>query len=146
MKVVRYVSLLLSLSLLAFSAFAAESTPAPTKGTVKRFVAVVDPDGVQRVAIIGGDYYFDPNDIVLKLNVPVELTVKKAPGYVPHDIEAKSPEAGIVFITDINAKTPVVIKFTPSKVGKYPLFCSKSLLFFKTHRERGMEGTIEVVE
>jgi plastocyanin domain-containing protein len=116
------------------------------KGKIKRIVATVDPDGVQRVEITGGEYYFDPNYIVVKVNVPVELKVKKAAGYVPHNLMVKAPEAGIDFKTDLSSKEVHIVKFTPTKVGKYPMYCDKRLLFFKSHRDRGMEGTIEVVE
>jgi plastocyanin len=57
-----------------------------------------------------------------------------------------APEAGINVRIDMDAKKPDVIKFTPTKVGLYPVYCDKKLLFFKSHRERGMEGVIEVVE
>lgn len=117
-----------------------------TMGKEKRVVATVDADGVQRVEVIGGDYYFDPNYIVVKVNKPVELTVKKASGFVPHDMVVKAPEAGIDFKADLDAKKPETIKFTPTKVGKYPMICDKKLLFFKSHKDRGMEGIIEVVE
>lgn len=111
----------------------------------KRFVVPVDADGVQRVEMVGGDYFYDPNVIVVKVNKPVELKVKKAAGYVPHNLIAKAPEAGIDFTIDLKGD-PQAIKFTPTKVGKYPIYCDKSLLWFKTHREKGMEGLIEVVE
>lgn len=107
-------------------------------------VVPVDKDGVQRVAIVGGNYFFKPNHIVVKVNIPVELTVSKESGFVPHDIVAKSPEAGIVFQESLST-TPKTIKFTPTKVGKYPLYCSKKAPFSKSHREKGMEGVIEVV-
>jgi plastocyanin len=49
-------------------------------------------------------------------------------------------------VTDLNDKKPELIKFTPTKIGKYAMYCDKKLLWFKSHRERGMEGVIEVVE
>jgi plastocyanin domain-containing protein len=115
----------------------------PTKE--KRAVATLDPDGVQRVEITGGEYYFDPNYIVVKVNVPVEFKVKKAKGYVSHDIVVKAPDAGIDFKVDLSDKETKTVKFTPTKIGKYPMECDKRLLFFKSHKERGMEGVIEVV-
>jgi plastocyanin len=39
-----------------------------------------------------------------------------------------------------------VIKFTPKKAGSYPFYCSKKLLFFESHKDKGMKGTLEVVE
>ena len=115
------------------------------KGKEKRVVATVDADGVQRVEVVGGEYYFDPNYIVVKVNIPVEFKVKKASGYVPHNIAVKAPEAGIDFNVDMKGE-PKPVKFTPTKVGKYPMYCDKKLLWFKSHKDRGMEGMIEVVE
>jgi plastocyanin domain-containing protein len=111
----------------------------------KRFVATVDQDGVQRVEILAGDYYFNPNDIVLKVNVPVELKIRKEGGIIPHDFIIKAPEAGMNIKEEISTE-PKIIKFTPTKTGKFPFYCDKKFLFFKSHRERGMEGIIEVTQ
>ena len=45
---------------------------------------------------------FDPNTIVVKVNVPVEFKVKKTGGYTPHDIVVKAPEAGIDFAVSLD--------------------------------------------
>lgn len=113
-------------------------------GQIKRFVAETGADGVQHVEITGGDYYFDPNYIVVKVNVPVEFKAKKAAGYVPHDLLVKAPDAGIDFKIDLKEDWQTV-KFTPVKPGKYEIECGKKLLWFKSHKERGMHGVIEVV-
>ncbi|HUJ17801.1 MAG TPA: cupredoxin domain-containing protein [Nitrospirota bacterium] len=112
----------------------------------KRFVATVGPDGVQHVDITGGEYFFDPNYIVVKVNVPVELSVKKTKGYVPHDILVKAPEAGIDFKVKLSDKEAMTVKFTPTKTGKYEMECDERFLFFKSHKDRGMDGFIEVVQ
>ena len=110
------------------------------------FVAVIGPDGVQRVEITGGKYYFDPDTIVVKVNVPVVLVVKKTGGIIPHSIFLKAPEAGIDFSISLH-KTPTNISFTPTKVGTYPFWCTKRApLSSKSHKDHGMTGVIEVVE
>ena len=111
---------------------------------VNRAAATLGDDGVQRVDVVGGSYFYKPDHIVLKLNTPVELTASKESGIVPHDIVANFPEAGIEFQESLSS-TPKVIRFTPTKVGTYPFFCSKDVPFFKSHREKGMEGVFEVV-
>jgi plastocyanin domain-containing protein len=115
------------------------------KGERKDFVATVDPDGIQRVVIVGGGYFYNPNHIIVKVNVPVELKVTKEPGVTPHDVVMKSPEAGMDFAEELGT-SPKTIKFTPTKTGKFPLYCSKKVPFLQSHREKGMEGTVEVVE
>ena len=110
-----------------------------------KFVAVIGPDGVQKVEITGGSYYFNPNDIVVKVNVPVELIVKKE-GSTPHSIFLKAPEAGIDFNVTLGNE-PKTIKFTPTKVGTYPFWCTKRApLSSKSHKDRGMTGVLEVVD
>jgi len=115
----------------------------------KRVVATIDFDGVQRVEVIGAEYYFDPNYIVVKVNKPVELKVKKgadASWFIPHDMMAQAQEAGIDFIVDLR-KDEQSVHFTPTKTGKYPFYCDKKPPFGgKSHRDRGMEGVLEVVE
>jgi len=110
----------------------------------KIFRAVIAKNGVQYVEIVGGNYFFDPNHIIVMLNVPVELKVRKEPGITPHDIVMKSPEAGMDFKESLDTETKT-IRFTPTKTGTYPFFCDKKLLFFESHREKGMEGVMEVV-
>jgi plastocyanin domain-containing protein len=110
-----------------------------------RVVATVDPDGIQRVDVVGRSYYFKPNVIVVKVNIPVELKVSKAGGSTPHNISCHAPEAGIEFSVSLES-APNRIQFTPSKVGKYPFECTKKFLFFKSHKDRGMQGVLEVVE
>jgi plastocyanin domain-containing protein len=111
----------------------------------KRLIATADADGVQRVEVLGGSYYFDPNAIVVKVNVPAEFKVRKEPGMAPHSIAIHAPEAGVDFSESLSTE-PKVIKFTPIKTGKYPFVCDKRFLFFKSHKDRGMEGVLEVVE
>jgi plastocyanin domain-containing protein len=132
----------LILTMLVFSALFFVSD---TYGQKKTYKATIDNDGVQRVEVTGGEYFFDPDRIILKVNVPVELKAKKEAGIVPHNIVVHEPGAGIDFSESLG-KEPKVIKFTPKKIGKYPFSCDKKLLFFKSHKDKGMEGVFEVVE
>ena len=111
----------------------------------KKVVAAIGDDGVQRVEITGGEYYFEPAHIIVQVNKPVELMVRKAGGFVPHNIIVKATEAGIDFDTGMGKKFKPV-SFTPTRTGKYIMYCDKRFLWFKTHQHKGMEGIIEVVE
>jgi plastocyanin domain-containing protein len=110
----------------------------------ERVVVASDTDGVQRVQMTGGSYYFKPRVVVVKVNVPVELQVSKEEGIAPHNIVLKAPEAGIDFAESLGSEAKI-IRFTPTKVGSYPFECTKKFLFFETHKERGMHGVLEVV-
>lgn len=102
-------------------------------------------DGVQRVEILAGSYFFKPDRIVVKVNLPVELSVRKKPGITPHTIEINEDDLALDINESLGAD-PILIRFTPGKTGTYEYYCAKKLLFFKSHREKGMEGILEVVE
>ncbi|MDN7879891.1 quinol oxidase [Burkholderia aenigmatica] len=103
----------------------------------------VDADGVQRVAIVGGSYFFRPNHVIVRAHLPVELTVSAEPGLVPHSFEIDAPQAGIAVHTEL-ATTPKTFRFTPTQPGRFAYYCTHRLLFFRSHRERGMEGVLDV--
>ncbi len=137
MNDVRFAGIvLLILVILTTPALAAEK---------KEFDATIGSDGIQHVEILGGSYFFDPNYIVVKVNTPVELKVRKESGIIPHDFVLKAPEAGMDIQVDLKTE-PTVVRFTPTKVGKYPIYCSKKPPFLESHREKGMEGVLEVRE
>ena len=132
----------LTMFLMVGALFASAAYGAEAKKEV--FQSTIDSSGVQKVEMLAGSYFFKPNDIIVKVNTPVEITIKKEPGYVPHNIVLHAPEAGIDFDVDLGKETKV-IKFTPTKIGSYPFYCSKRFLFW-THRDKGMEGVLEVKE
>ena len=114
-------------------------------GKEKVYHAAINDKGVQEVEITGDSYYFEPDHIILKVNIPVEFKIKKnSAGIVPHNIIVDAPEAGIMISGSMKME-PRVIRFTPTKIGKYAFYCDKRLLFFKSHREKGMEGMLEVI-
>jgi plastocyanin len=110
----------------------------------KPAVIKADQDGVQRVRMVAGSYFFKPSHIIVKVNAPVELVVSREPGVAPHDLVIQAQDAGIAVQEDL-ATDPKKIAFTPRKVGKYAFYCSKKPPLLASHRERGMEGVLEVV-
>ena len=108
-------------------------------------VVKVAPDGMQRVRVVAGSYFFKPGHIVVKVNTPVEILASREGGMTPHDLVIQAPDAGINVERDLGTEI-TRIAFTPRKVGKYPIYCSKKPPFGgAAHRERGMEGVLEVV-
>jgi len=107
--------------------------------------ASVDSDGVMRVRIVAGSYFFKPNHVVVKARTPVELTVVKEPGVAPHNFVMQAPEAGLAIEKELTSE-PTRIAFTPTLPGRYAFYCTNKLLFMPSHRQQGMEGVLEVVE
>lgn len=119
--------------------------PAQIMAETAEYKAEIGSDGVQKVQIMATSYSFEPKHIIVKANVPVEISAKKEAGIVPHNITLNAPEAGINFSESLSTE-PVTIKFSPTKAGTYTFFCNKKAPFSKSHREKGMEGILEVRE
>lgn len=105
----------------------------------------VDSDGIQRVAIVGGSYFFKPDHLVVKAGTPVELVLRAERGIVPHRFVLKLPPDQIAIDAQLGEE-PRVFRFTPGTAGRYPYYCPNKLLFFDSHRDKGMAGMLEVVE
>lgn len=135
----RFLFLLLAL-MISFTAgrVAAQSGNEPYRATI-------GSDGVQHVNILAGDYFFRPKHIIVKVNVPVMLVVRVEQGVIPHGLVLKVPKANISIDEDLD-RVSQTFTFTPTESGKYAFYCPKKLLFFKSHREHGMEGVLEIVE
>ena len=107
-------------------------------------VAKADADGVQRVQVVGGSYFFKPNHIVVKVNAPVELSASRERGLAPHNLVLKAMEAGLAVEEELSTDIKKIV-FKPTAVGRYAFYCSKKPPFVAGHRQRGMEGVVEVV-
>ncbi len=109
----------------------------------KRYVAVPDEDGVQRIEVKAGSYYYDPNYIVVKKGIPVELVLVRESAVIPHNFVLEMP--GVSVRKELDPEEEVRVEFVPEEVGRFEFYCDKKLLFFPSHKEKGMWGILEVV-
>ena len=100
--------------------------------------------GVQRVTIEADSYEYSPRHLIVKAGKPVELTVKSVTILVPHNFVIDDTRSGLTIRVEISAGESVAVKFTPTVTGSFAIYCDKKLLLFKSHREKGMEGILEV--
>jgi plastocyanin len=101
-------------------------------------------DGVQRAVIEADSYSFTPGHLVVKAGKPVELTFKSVTWLVPHNVIIDDPRSGLKIREEVQAGESVTVKFTPTVAGTFAIYCDKKLPFFKSHREKGQEGVLEV--
>jgi len=101
-------------------------------------------DGVQRVTIVLDSYSYSPDDVVVQAGKPVELILTSITTITPHNFVIKDRDADISIDRDVSAGKTLTVQFTPMQKGVFAFFCDKKLLFFASHREKGMEGKLEV--
>ena len=110
---------------------------------VHEVTATTGTDQVQHVTVTAHSFYFDPNRVVVKRGVPVEMKIKNAAWFVPHNLTSNvdstksiAIDAGLGMLH--GSKT---VKFTPTEVGEYAFFCHVD-----KHAAKGMTGVIVVKE
>lgn len=101
-------------------------------------------DGVQRATIEADSYSFSPSHLIVRAGKPVELTFKSVTWLVPHNVIIDDPRSGLTIREELPAGESVTVKFTAAATGSFAIYCDKKLVFFKSHREKGMEGMLEV--
>ncbi|TKS60281.1 MAG: hypothetical protein EWM72_01507 [Nitrospira sp.] len=107
-------------------------------------VVPVVSDGVQRATVILDSYSYAPNHLVVEAGKPVELTLTSITLITPHNFIIKDPAGSLSVEQDVGAGKTVTIKFTPTQPGIFPIYCDKRLWPMPSHRDKGMEGKLEV--
>jgi plastocyanin len=103
-------------------------------------------DGVVRAEMTIDSYSYKPDHLIVPVGRTVELTLKSVTIIVPHNFVVKAPEIGVEINQEVPAGKTVTIRFTPTRAGKAEIYCDKKLLFFKSHKKKGMVATLEVIE
>lgn len=101
-------------------------------------------DGVQRTTVILDSYSYSPNYLVVEHGKPVELTLTSVTTIIPHSFIMNDPNGSLSIEQDVSAGKTVTMRFIPTQRGHFSFFCDKRLWPMPSHREKGMEGTLEV--
>ncbi|MDX1410919.1 MAG: cupredoxin domain-containing protein [Nitrospirales bacterium] len=117
---------------------------APPSFSEESLILQPDQEGVQRVKINMESYVYSPNNLVVELGKPVEVTLENNSFLVPHNFLLDSPAGERLVDITLSSGEIETVQFTLTTPGTYPFYCDKQLLFFPNHREEGMEGTILV--
>lgn len=126
---------------LALTALAMAADP-PSMGPP--FTVPVDADGVQRTTVTLDSYSYTPGHLIVEQGKPVELTLKSVTTLVPHNFIIKDPAGSLSVEQDVSAGKTAILKFTPTQSGTFPIYCDKRLWPLPSHRDKGMEGKLEV--
>ena len=103
-----------------------------------------EQDEVTIVDVELGDYRYMPGTITLVEGEPVILRLKNVDMVTPHNFILEDPSDGLDTSVDVPAGKTVEVHLMPIVPGEHTFYCSKKLLFMKSHREKGMEGKLVV--
>jgi len=142
----RSIGVLIGIYFLAAVSLGAAAETSVNQPTAPAQVIGLGADGVSRAEIVVDSYSYKPDHIVVTVGHPVELTLKSVTIIVPHNFVIKAPELGIDVRQEVPAGKTATVQFTPTGAGKTEFYCDKKLLFFESHKEKGMVGTLEVRE
>ena len=104
----------------------------------------VAADGVQRATVTLDSYSYTPKHLIVEAGKPVELTLTSVTTLIPHNFIIKDPAGRLSVEQDVSAGKTVTITFTPTQPGIFPIYCDKRLWPLPSHRDKGMEGKLEV--
>ena len=104
----------------SFAAAQTQPWPEDLRIGTEAWWAATDSRGVQRVHIQCGSNFIDPREIVVRSNVPVELSVRTTGGLPPHAFG--SPGSRVLPVLPVQA-VPTAFAFVPGEVGRFPIVC-----------------------
>lgn len=98
----------------------------------------------REISITTGDYHYAPDVIEAGIGQTIVLHLTNTDSITPHNFTLVDKSAGLDVDTDIGAGSAASISLTPRYPGSYTWYCNKKLPFMKSHRDRGMYGTLVV--
>jgi heme/copper-type cytochrome/quinol oxidase subunit 2 len=104
----------------------------------------VAENGMQRATIVLDSYSYTPNHLIVEAGQPLELTLTSVTTIIPHNFIVKDLTGDLSVEQDVGAGKTVTITFTPTQRGTFPIYCDKRLWPLPSHRDKGMEGKLEV--
>lgn len=110
------------------------------------WLAANGKDGVQRVNIRCGPDFFDPRHIVVKLNVPVALSISTTPNLSAHRFVSGGSGNSVIQAGDsaLTSK-PRSVSFTPDTVGDFPLACQDDSGLTDATLQKAKQGVLTVI-
>lgn len=118
--------------------------PAPKEAEDKLTIVKADDQGIQRTTITMNSYSYSPKRLSVQAGKPVEFTLRNAATFLPHTFHLEESAVGHHVHAEVSPGESQTVRFTPKQRGTFVFYCDKKFLFFKSHRERGQEGQLEV--
>ena len=106
---------------------------------------VGDQASLQRFELHLESYAFSPSRLQVKVDMPIEITLINDSFWVPHNFVLETTEQKVYLERNVDAGEQAVVRFTLTQAGVYHFYCDRQLLFFPSHREEGMAGSIEAL-
>jgi plastocyanin len=100
---------------------------------------------LQVIPIEMGDYSFLPKLIEVRAGSTVQIQLTNKDAVVPHNFSLRDDTTELDIDVSVAAGETRLVEITPLVPGSYKYYCNKKLPFMKSHRKRGMEGTLNVV-
>ena len=116
----------------------------PPPAAAPPVVAEMGADGIQRATIILDSYSYTPRHLIVQAGKPVELTLTSVTTIIPHNFILKDPAAGLNIEKDVSAGKTDKVTFMPTQAGTVTFYCDRRLWPMPSHRDKGMEGKLEV--
>ena len=139
----RLIHMLLAIGLLISVGVTIVDAAEPSQSNPPLLVPV-STDGAQRATVTLDSYSYTPNHLIVEAGKPVVLTLTSVTTIIPHNFIIKDPAGNLSVEQDLSAGKTVIITFTPTQPGIFPIYCDKRLWPFPSHRDKGMEGKLEV--
>ena len=104
--------------------------------------AIADEPALVEIKL--GDYRFMPEEIQIVAGQTARLRLVNTDSVVPHNFTLKAADNTALIDVDVVAGETIEVELGPLSTGRYTFYCDKKMLFMKSHRDKGMQGSLNV--
>lgn len=101
-------------------------------------------DDITVIEVKLGGYRFMPQEIQLIADQPAILRLVNTDSITPHNFTMNAASGSPAIDVDVLGGESVDVRLAAMPAGRYTFYCGNKMLFMKSHREKGMEGSLIV--
>lgn len=106
--------------------------------------SILAADATRIISLELGGYRFYPDTIVVREGERVQLELNNTDEVTPHNFTLRDKGRGVDVSVDVAAEGTETIEFVAPPAGTYRFYCDKKMILMKSHRDKGMTGTLLV--
>ena len=90
-------------------------------------ILIPGQDGVQRIKIVLGSYFYSPNEIIIQANKPVLIELENQSFLTPHNFVIGDPEMSMHHEINVSPGDTVSLRLLLASPGRYTFYCNKQI-------------------
>ena len=108
-------------------------------------ILIAGQDGVQRIKVVLGSYFYSPNEIIIQANKPVIIELENESFWTPHNFVIGDPKMNMHHEINVSPGDTVNLQLLLVSPGRYTFTATTNSYFFLAIEKRVWRAYLKYV-